>query len=203
MQALATITRFLLFAFVLALPLSAWERAPSPLETRWAAEVSPDNALPEYPRPQLRRDEWLNLNGLWDYAVVDRGAAEPTAWDGEILVPFAIESGLSGVKKAVTPDHALWYRRTIEVPAGWRSQRTLLHFGAVDWQAEVWLNGVRLGEHRGGYVPFSFDLTPALIRGPQQKLVVRVWDPTDTGDQPRGKQVLEPKGIWCTAVTGI
>lgn len=193
----------LLLTLVFVSALGAWERAKSPLETRWATEVSPGNALPEYPRPQLRRDEWVNLNGLWDYAIVERGAAAPTSWDGEILVPFAVESGLSGVKKSVTPAQALWYRRTLEVPAAWRSQRTLLHFGAVDWQAEVWLNGVRLGEHRGGYVPFSFDLTPALLPGAEQELLVRVWDPTDTGDQPRGKQVLEPRGIWYTAVTGI
>lgn len=150
--------------------------------------------LPEYPRPQLRRDEWANLNGLWDYAIVDRGAGVPPSWDGEILVPFAIESGLSGVKKPVTPEQELRYRRSVKIPQSWRSQRTLLHFGAVDWQAEVWLNGIRLGEHRSGYVPFSFDLSPALLPGVEQELLVRVWAPTDTGEQPRGKQVLDPRG---------
>ncbi|MBI1356616.1 MAG: beta-galactosidase [Acidobacteria bacterium] len=193
------------FLLLITLPLAAqsWRRAESPLETRWAAEVSPENALPEYPRPQLRREVWTNLNGLWDYAITDRGAPAPAQWKGKILVPFAIESGLSGVKEPVSPEQALWYRRTLEVPEVWRSQRVLLHFGAVDWQAEVWLNGVRLGEHRGGYVPFSFDLSSALVPGVRQELLVRVWDPTDTGEQARGKQVLEPKGIWYTAVTGI
>ena len=171
--------------------------------SRWAKEVSPGNALPEYPRPQLRRGEWLNLNGMWQYAIVDRNAERPANWQGEILVPFVPEASLSGVGKPVLPEQALWYRRTFEVPAGWRSSRVRLNFGAVDWQTTVWVNGVRVGEHLGGFTPFSLELDDALAPGAEQEIVIRVWDPTDKGTQPRGKQVLEPQGIWYTAVTGI
>lgn len=200
--------RAIRFAFGLALTgfctfaSAQWEPVQGRIMTRWAAEVSSDAPLPEYPRPQLRRDEWLNLNGLWEYAIVDRDAPQPEQWDGKILVPFAAESALSGVGKAVTPDDALWYRTEFRIPAGWDGRRVLLHFGAVDWDARVWLNGRELGGHRGGYTPFSLDLTEWLVEG-EQELVVRVWDPTDTGTQGRGKQVLEPRGIWYTAVTGI
>ena len=186
-----------------ALAAQAWRPADGPLMTRWAKEVSPANALPEYPRPQLMRERWRSLNGLWQYAITDRDAERPASWQGEILVPFVPQAALSGVGKPVTPDQALWYRTRFEAPAEWRSSHVRLNFGAVDWQATVWLNGVRLGEHRGGYTPFSFDLGDALAPSARQELVVRVWDPTDKGTQPRGKQVLEPEGIWYTAVTGI
>ncbi|MCB1019688.1 MAG: beta-galactosidase [Acidobacteria bacterium] len=199
-------TRTLALLFLssaLALPGADYKPADGPLMTRWAKQVSPDNALPEYPRPQLRRNEWLNLNGMWQYAIVDRDAAQPSSWQGEILVPFVPQAALSGIGKPVSPDQALWYRRTFEVPANWNGSRIRLNFGAVDWQATVWLNGVKLGEHRGGYTPFSFELSDALAAGSEQEIVVRVWDPTDIGTQPRGKQVNEPQGIWYTAVTGI
>lgn len=174
------------------------------LMTRWAETVSPDNVWPEYPRPQMVRESWQNLNGLWDYAITShRDKYAPTAWEGEILVPFAIESALSGVKKPVLPDQKLWYRRTFTVPAGWGDQRVLLHFGAVDWECTVYVNGKYRGRHQGGYDPFSFDITGALNPAGEQELIVAAWDPTDKGCQPRGKQVLEPQGIWYTAVTGI
>lgn len=178
------------------------QQAQHTLRTRWATEVTPTHVLPEYPRPQMVRAAWTSLNGSWDYAIIARGAIRPSAWDGKILVPFAVESQLSGVQRAVSPTQQLWYRRTFAAPALPRGGRLLLHFGAVDWQATVWLNGTRLGMHRGGYDPFSFDVTDALRPG-EQELVVAVWDPTDTGPQPRGKQVLKPNGIWYTAVTGI
>ncbi|MBU4460291.1 MAG: hypothetical protein KJ579_06970, partial [Verrucomicrobia bacterium] len=173
--------------------------------TRWAKEVSPDSVLsPVYPRPQMVREAWTNLNGLWDYAIVAKDAATPGAWDGKILVPFAVESALSGVGKAVGPEQRLWYRRSFKVPAAWAGQRVLLHFGAVDWDATVWVNGKELGSHRGGYDAFSFDVTDALQPdGGTQELVVSAWDPTDAGFQPRGKQVRKPGGIMYTAVTGI
>ncbi len=180
-----------------------WQPVEGHIMTRWAKQVSAENPWPEYPRPQMVRDEWQNLNGLWDYAVVSRISPRPQRWDGKILVPFAVESTLSGVKKPVLPDQRLWYRRAFTVPAAWSGQRLLLHFGAVDWQAEVFVNGHRAGEHRGGYTPFVFDITGYLAPRGEQELVVAVWDPTDTGTQPRGKQVLEPQGIWYTAVTGI
>jgi beta-galactosidase/beta-glucuronidase len=189
-----------------------WKPAGDHIMTRWAKEVSPANALPEYPRPQMRRDAWLNLNGLWDYAIVSTGTRmwrprkdnkAPEQWDGKILVPFAVESALSGVGKMVGDNKRLWYRRTVTIPGDWNGQRILLHFGAVDWEATVWVNGEDMGSHRGGYVPFSFDITDALKSGGEQEIVVAVWDPSDVGDQARGKQVREPFGIWYTPVTGI
>ena len=180
----------------------AWEPAQGPLMTRWAADVDPAAPLPEYPRPQWVRSDWQNLNGLWDYAIAAADAAQPAEWQGEILVPFPVESSLSGVMKRVSPEEQLWYRRTFTVPPGWQGRRVLLHFGAVDWHAKVFVNGQEVGEHKGGYDPFSFDVTDALVEG-QQELVVAVADPTDAGFQPRGKQVRRPKGIYYTPITGI
>lgn len=172
------------------------------LRTRWAKDVS-SLPLPEYPRPQLRRAVWVNLNGSWDYAIVPTRQAKPETWDGKILVPFCAESSLSGVQRFVGKENRLWYRRTFEKPAMRRGQRLLLHFGGVDWHAVVWVNGTPVGGHKGGYDPFTFDITDALARGKEQTLVVSVWDPTDEGFQPRGKQQTQPKGIWYTSVTGI
>jgi len=171
--------------------------------TRWAAEVSPDNVWQEYPRSQMVREQWLNLNGLWDYAVVGRNADRPDRYDGEILVPFPIESALSGVGKTVGGSNRLWYRRTFEVPRDWSDEKVLLHFEAVDWETTVWVNGNEIGSHRGGYDRFSFDVTDVLNDSGPQELVLAVWDPTDRGTQPRGKQVSRPRGIFYTAVTGI
>ena len=179
-----------------------YKPAPSPLMTKWGKKVTPENAWKEYPRPQLVRKEWQNLNGLWDYAITKKGAAKPEKWDGQILVPFCAESALSGVGKAVSPEQNLWYRRTVEVPEGWKGKRVLLHFGAVDWEAVVSVNGKEVGAHKGGSDPFSFDITDSLKAG-ENELTVRVWDPTDTGTQPRGKQKLKPESIWYTPVTGI
>ncbi len=180
-----------------------WKPAPDTLLTRWATDVSPDQPWPEYPRPQLVREEWQNLNGLWDYAIRPKGARSPGKFDGRILVPYAIESALSGVKKTVGPENRLWYRREFSVPEAWSGRRVLLHFEAVDWETRVWVNGRELGVHRGGYDPFTFDITEALTPTGVQQVVLAVWDPTDTGFQPRGKQVLKPGGIMYTAVTGI
>lgn len=180
-----------------------WKPAAAALMTRWAKEVSPQNALPEYPRPQMVRSQWLNLNGLWQLDLkADEGDAAPVGKDlpQTILVPFPVESALSGVMQ---PADRVWYRRTFEVPEGWKGNRILLHFGAVDWEATVYVNGKELGTHRGGYDAFSFDITDALTSDPKQELLVKVWDPTDQGDQPRGKQVKNPKGIWYTPTTGI
>ncbi len=174
-----------------------------PLATRWAQAVTADNVHPEYPRPQLVRDAWLNLNGPWDYAIRPRDAGAPDAYDGAILVPFPVESTLSGVAKRVGADGQLWYRRTFHVPDDWRGRRVMLHFGAVDWMAAVEVNGRPIGEHRGGYDAFSFDVTDALRASGEQEIVVRVSDPTDAGAQPRGKQVAAPQGIWYTPTTGI
>jgi hypothetical protein len=201
-------SRFLTALVLLLLPVAAsaadWKPAPAPLMTKWGKQVTPENAWKDYPRPQLVRPDWLNLNGLWDYAITAKDAAKPEKWDGQILVPFCVESALSGVGKHVTKDQHLWYRRTVEVPAAWRAapRRILLHFQAVDWEATVFVNGKELVTHKGGSDPFSLDITAALKDG-KGELVVRVWDPTDAGAQPRGKQVSKPGGIWYTPVTGI
>ena len=178
-----------------------WQPAGDRIRTPWAEQVDPAAPLPEYPRPLLQRDDWMNLNGLWEYAVLPVGAAFDKA-DGRILVPFCIESSLSGVGRTVGKDNNLWYRRTFTLPKAWKGQRVLLHFGAVDWQADIWVNGIKAGTHTGGYTPFSLDITEALKAG-DNTLTVKVWDGTDTGFQPRGKQVSKPGGIWYTSVTGI
>ncbi|MDB6024836.1 MAG: beta-galactosidase/beta-glucuronidase [Verrucomicrobiales bacterium] len=180
-----------------------WQPANGPLKTRWAKDVSPDNALPEYPRPQMVRKEWQNLNGLWDYVITAKAAAQPTLFDGKILVPFPIESALSGVMKMVSETNRIWYRRTFTVPSDWKKKNILLHFGAVDWETEVFVNGQSVGSHRGGYDGFSFDITDALKKKGENEIVVSVWDPTDAGPQPRGKQVQKPRGIWYTPTSGI
>jgi beta-galactosidase/beta-glucuronidase len=180
-----------------------WAPVEGQLMTRWAKEVTPDHALPEYPRPQMVRREWQNLNGLWDYAIVAKDAARPDSFQGQILVPFPVQSALSGVKKTLSPDDSLWYRRQFSLPAAWAGRHVLLNFGAVDWQATIWVNGVNVGEHKGGFDPFSIDITPALKPDADQEIVVQVWDPNDRGSIPRGKQVLRPSGIMYTAVSGI
>ena len=187
-------------------PPAAWKPVAGRIMTRWAAEVGPENALPEYPRPQMVRESWLNLNGLWEYAIVAKDAPRPGTWDGRILVPFAVESALSGVARPVGAAQALWYRRTFDLPKDRRGGGdVLLHFGAVDWDCAVWVNGRQVGAHRGGYDPFSFEIGGALKRGARQEIVVRVLDPTDADNAgiARGKQVMKPHGIFYTAVTGI
>ncbi len=181
---------------------SNWQPVPGSLMTRWAAEVSPDNAWPSYPRPQMTRPRWANLNGLWEYTITPKKAPRPAAFQDQILVPFPLESALSGVKQPLLPDQRLWYRRVFRVPDGWGGGRVLLHFGAVDWETNVWVNDQAIGTHRGGYLPFDFDITEALRPGENQ-LVVSVWDPTDRSWVGRGKQVLNPGSIWYTAVSGI
>lgn len=191
-----------LLALLATLPGAAqWQPAGDRIKTSWGEKLDPGNVLPEYPRPQMVRGEWQNLNGLWNYAILPLGE-QPAAWQGEILVPFAAESSLSGVGRRVGAGQELWYERSFTVPSKWNGKRVLLHFGAVDWRADVWVNGVSLGRHEGGFTPFGFDITEVLKKG-GNTLRVRVWDPTDAGFQPRGKQVNRPEGIWYTPVTGI
>jgi beta-galactosidase/beta-glucuronidase len=188
-----------------------WKPAPGPFGmTRWANDVSPDQVLPGYPRPQMVRKDWLNLNGLWNYSVVAREDKQPASYQGDILVPFPIEAPLSGVGRMINAfpgrtyaDSRLWYRRAFETPAPWKGRRTLLHFGAVDWEATVYLNGKELGVHRGGYDGFSFDVTDALNQDGPNELAVAVWDPTFEGGYPRGKQIDKPGGIYYTPCSGI
>ncbi len=180
-----------------------WKPAGDKIRTPWAEQVNPENVLPEYPRPILQRDDWQSLNGLWDYAIVPRGQARPERFEGKILVPFAAESSLSGVARRVGAENELWYARSFKLPSAWRGKQVMLHFGAVDWQADVWVNGIKVGTHTGGFTPFSFDVTEALDMRGSNEVAVKVWDPTDQGPQPRGKQVERPGGIWYTPVTGI
>ena len=180
-----------------------WQMASVPVQTRWAKEVSPTNALPEYPRPQMARPDWTNLNGLWEYAITEKTATTPTHYEGSILVPYPIESALSGVKKPLLPSQLLWYRRSFKRPEELKKgHRLLLHFGAVDWQTTVYVNGKEVGTHSGGYTAFTFDITGELKAG-NNELVVKVFDPTDEGIGPHGKQVLHPENIYYTPTSGI
>ena len=193
-----------LLAFAATFSLSAqWQPAGDKIKTKWASQIDVNNVLPEYPRPIMERAEWQNLNGLWNYAILPVGKQTPTAFDGKILVPFAVESSLSGVGKTLGRDNELWYQREFTIPAKWRGNNVLLHFGAVDWKADVWVNDIKVGQNTGGYTPFSFDISAALKSSGTNKLMVRVWDSTDQGYQPRGKQVVKPEGIWYTPVSGI
>uniref|UniRef100_UPI00404821F4 glycoside hydrolase family 2 protein n=1 Tax=Algoriphagus sp. TaxID=1872435 RepID=UPI00404821F4 len=192
-----------LFSLLLLLLLNLTSGNTQTLKTNWTDQVNPANPLPEYPRPQLVRNSWQNLNGQWDYAILPKGTAPEGAFQGKITVPFAVESLLSGVQKTVGPDQELWYERQLTLSLNRTNKRVLLHFGAVDWEAEVWVNGIRAGSHQGGFDGFSIDISDLLIKGEKQTIRVRVWDPSDAGPQPRGKQVQNPKGIWYTPVTGI
>lgn len=183
-----------------------WQPKKAPVMTRWAKDVSPEKVHSEYPRPQMVREKWVNLNGLWDYQIWDRHAGQPPApqaWDGKILVPFPIESALSGVMKRVPDGGVLFCRRTFATPEMPKDGRLLLHFGACDWATIVTVNGEKIGLHHGGYDPFTFDITDALKPNGEQELVVAVTDSTDGSFHPRGKQVRIPHGIWYTPTTGI
>jgi beta-galactosidase/beta-glucuronidase len=199
----------LAFAVMSLPPCSAadWKPVPGNLMTKWADKVDPQHPLPEYPRPQLVRPQWTNLNGLWDYAITDRDAARPTGFAGKILVPFCIESALSGVKKPLTEKQWLWYRRSFTSPKLTGGKRLLLHFGAVDWEAVVSVNGKEVGTHRGGYDPFTFDITDAVKADGENELVVRVWDSSGANGEPHGKQhfdaIKHPGGIMYTPCSGI
>jgi len=181
-----------------------WRPAPAPILTRWARQVNPQNVWPEYPRPQMVRQEWMNLNGLWEYAVTPKEATAPTSFQGKILVPFPIEAPLSGVGRQVRADEVIWYRRWFRIPKAWQGLHVLLNIEAADWETTVWVNGHKIGTHSGGYDPFSFDITGALGDRASHELLIRVWDPQDTIFKSLGKQANQPKdyercsGIWQT-----
>ncbi|MBQ3822433.1 MAG: glycoside hydrolase family 2 [Thermoguttaceae bacterium] len=179
-----------------------WKPVDGILLSKFAKDVDPAQPLPEYPRPQMVRADWVNLNGLWDYAILPVGE-KFEATQGEILVPFCAESALGGVGKTVGKENNLWYKKTFEIPKEWAGKSVLLNFGAVDWRCDVWLNDVKVGSHQGGYCPFTVDLTAALKPEGKQILIVKVWDPTNDGVQAIGKQIKNPHGIWYTPVTGI
>ncbi|MBN2129261.1 MAG: hypothetical protein JW741_07175, partial [Sedimentisphaerales bacterium] len=183
--------------------LSQWRMAEKSIVTRWGRWVTPENAWQEYPRPQLVRSEWQNLNGLWDFALQPKTAPAPSAYRDKILVPFCVESALSGVGRDVAPEDRMWYRRQFTVPPAWAGQSVILHFEAVDWATAVWVNGAFVGAHQGAYDRFSFDITACLKASGPQTLEVCVDDPTSLGTQARGKQQMPQQGIWYTPVSGI
>ena len=193
---------FIMAFAIVAVSAQEWKPVGDNIRTPWAEQLDPSDPLPEYPRPQMVRADWMNLNGLWDYAITEAGAGTFTA-EGKILVPFAVESSLSGVGRTITKDNAIWYERPFTLPKKWKGKNVLLHFGAVDWHAEVYVNDVLVGEHKGGFDPFSFDITPYLKKSGKQTLKVKVQDATDNSLQPRGKQCFINRSIWYTPVSGI
>lgn len=189
-----------LFCSVIA---AAYQPAGDRIMTTWGENINPRQVWQQYPRPIMERGQWESLNGLWNYAITDAAAPAPREYQGEILVPFCAESALSGVGKEVGKDNALWYTRNFSIPSDWKGKEIMLNFEAVDWECKVWVNDIFVGSHTGGYAPFSLDISPALKSKGENTITVRVWDPTDMGPQPRGKQVSNPNGIWYTPVTGI
>lgn len=189
----------------LATQAQEWKPVEGKIMTSWVKDLNPAKPLPAYPRPQLKRDgNWQNLNGIWQYAIADANAQSiPTKFDGNILVPYPIESALSGVGKQVGKNKILWYKNTVLLAKPLGTNQLILHFGAVDWRCDVFVNGRKIGRHEGGFDPFSFNITNYLKKGKTQEIALSVWDPTDEGPQPRGKQVNKPEGIWYTPVTGV
>ncbi len=186
-----------------AMPAKAqWKPVGDKIKTPWVEKVDPSQPWKEYPRPQMKRSLWLNLNGMWDYAITNKGASAPANYDGKILVPYPIESSLSGVGKRITAANELWYRCKFTVPKEWKKNNVKINFGAVDWKTDVYVNGKRVGGHTGGYAPFAFDITDALVKG-ENELTVKVFDPTTEGFQAVGKQKSDPEGIWYTPASGI
>lgn len=180
-----------------------WKPKENSLTTEWGEAVTPDNVWQEYPRPQFERSGWLNLNGLWEYSILKKNQPQPKEFKGDILVPFCVESSLSGVKGEVMPDDRIWYRREFEVPRDWKGKSVLLNFEAVDYESTVWVNGMLVGSHKGGFDRFTFDITVYLKESGKQEVVVSVDDPSSFGTQPRGKQQIPAQGIWYTPVSGI
>ncbi|GAB6119468.1 glycoside hydrolase family 2 protein [Dysgonomonas termitidis] len=181
-----------------------WELKKTKIVSDFALKVTPDNVWQEYPRPIMQRKDWQNLNGLWEYKITQHQENTPSDInEGKILVPFAIESALSGVQKTFLPEHQLWYKRTFSIPGNWEGKNVLLHFGAVDFASQIWINGEKVGSHEGSSDAFTFDITAYLKNGNSQEIIVSVIDSTDTSHQPIGKQTLNPRGIKYTAVSGI
>ncbi|MGQ8338934.1 glycoside hydrolase family 2 protein [Sunxiuqinia sp. A32] len=193
---------FLVF-FAWSLNAQQWSSVEGKMMTPWASEVTPQNVWSEYPRPQFERSEWQNLNGLWEYAILTKESPQPKKFQGNVLVPFCMESALSGVGKSVMPEDRIWYKRTFSIPADWKAKSVNLNFEAVDYKATIWVNDALVGSHQGAYDRFSFDITPFIKEKGQQEIVVCVDDPSSLGVQPRGKQQMPQQGIWYTPVSGI
>ena len=192
------------FATLSVSSLQAWEMKQGPMMTSWAKNIDPANVMPEYPRPQMVRGNWMNLNGVWDLRKASRNENYSSAfnYNQEILVPFPLESALSGVMEK-SDEQCYWYRRTFRVPDNMKGKNILLHFGGVDWEAKVFVNGKEVGSHTGGYAPFYFDITEALNPSDDQEIAVYIYDNTGAEGQPTGKQSKNPEICWYTAVSGI
>ena len=180
-----------------------WTPKGGKIKTKWAEKLDPNNIWPEYPRPQLERKEWLNLNGPWSYSIRETDFLKPEKPDGKILVPFSLESSLSGVMGTINEKQILWYEKEFILPENWKNKKILLHFGAVDWKCTLYINDAKIGEHEGGYSPFYFDITNRLNKEGKNKIILRVYDPTNYGYQPVGKQTKNPGSIWYTPISGI
>lgn len=180
-----------------------WAKKNASLMTPWADELSETTVWQEYPRPQMQRGEWLNLNGLWDFRIESENSSILNQYDHKILVPFCPESALSGVQLPIKPNDKIWYRKSFQIPKSWKNKDVILHFGAVDWKTTVYVNGKNVGQHKGGYNPFSFNISEYLTRDQENELVIEVWDPSETGHQPSGKQWLKPSMVFYTPISGI
>lgn len=176
----------------------------APIQTPWDSQIDPEHVLPEYPRPQLVRDPWLNLNGQWDWALTGINEPQPSQWSGKILVPFCFESESSGVNREILADQWMWYHRTFDTPQDWRGQRVWMNFEASDWETVVYINGQEVGTRQGGYTPFSLDVTDYLKPSGPQEVVVRAWDHhgqegfVSVGKQSQGNHYERCSGIWQT-----
>ena len=182
--------------------LENWHPVGTRIKTKWGNNLKPENVWQEYPRPQLERKDWLNLNGIWHYSITDIDSKKPEKFEQKILLPFCLESSLSGVMKPLNETQILWYYKEFEIPKKWKDKNIIIHFNAVDWKSELYINDDKIGEHYGGYSEFNFDITKNLKTG-KNKIILKVWDPSDTGYQPIGKQCLDPKVIWYTSISGI
>ncbi|MBN2157136.1 MAG: beta-galactosidase [Candidatus Lokiarchaeota archaeon] len=183
--------------------MTQWNPVKGQIMTKWAEDVDSTNPYPSYPRPQMKRDRWLSLNGLWNYVITRTMDKFPTRYDDKILVPYPIESALSGVKRPLKPREVLWYHRMLIIPPEWHEKRILLNFGAVDWNCIVYINKHKVGSHQGGFGGFFFDITEHVSWKNPNEIFVAVQDPTNKGSQPRGKQILKPWAAFYTAISGI
>ena len=195
-------TLLIILAVTAVSSVSAWKPAGDRIMTKWGEALTPGNVLKEYPRPQLAREQWLNLNGLWEYAILPKRDAEPANYQGEILVPFCVESALSGVGKTMTAGDKIWYKRKIDIPEQWAGKKIVLNFGAIDYESYIYINKAIAGSHKGGYDRFSLDITEYLKPG-ENELVIAASDPTNWEDIPAGKQRFKWGGIWYMPVSGI